>query len=449
MRGQIILVWGMGRSGLSSVEYALNRGDEVIAVDRQRPVEFDTVVFQSERLSFIAQDDVLGTEKVDLIILSPGIPRELPQLKPFLDRSIPVVNEIELAHAQWREEARGPVLAITGSNGKTTTTTMIAELLKMYGKKVFAGGNLGIPFVEVFNKKLDSEIALLELSSFQLESLENFQAEVRALINLTFTHGERYSQFSDYAQAKFRLAQNLSADDLFIVPGRGHDSEVDDWLSSLDHGRLLSIPSIETIKNSLEARYDLAKLKVPGEHNLSNLWVAFEMVKALGLDNKEVNQKFINEFSGVKHRLQVLGRSEQRLILNDAKSTNWDATLTALATAVPEVRPLVLILGGKTRGHNDAISPFWPRMKNTIDHLLLIGESRHALYKEVQELGTGNVSIETFATIGEAVDFYFLQIQKGTLLFSPAFPSFDQYKNYEERGADFITRVAKYHGSEV
>lgn len=448
MRGQIILVWGMGRSGLSSVEYALNRGDQVIAVDRIRPVEFDTVVFQSERLSFIAQDDLLGTENVDLIILSPGIPRQLPQLKPFLDRSIPVVNEIELAHAQWREEARGPVLAITGSNGKTTTTTMIAELLKMYDKKVFAGGNLGIPFVEVFNKKLDVDIALLELSSFQLESLEHFQAEVRALINLTFTHGERYSNLKDYAQAKFRLARNISADDLFIVPRRGHDSEVDEWLSSLDHDRLLHIPSVETIKSALQVRYDLSQFKLPGEHNLSNLWVTFEMVKALGLDNKEVNQQFINEFSGVKHRLQVLERCEEKLVLNDAKSTNWDATLTALATAVKEVRPLVLILGGKTRGHNDAISPFWPRMKNTIDHLLLVGESRHALLKEVQELGTGNVSVEIFETIAEAVDFYFKQIKKGTLLLSPAFPSFDQYKDYEERGADFISRVAKFQGSD-
>lgn len=452
MRGQTLLVWGMGRSGLSSVEYALSLGAQVIAVDKTRPAQFDTVVFQSERLQFVEQSELLTQqklcEKVDLIILSPGIARELPELAPFHQRGIPVVNEIELAHQRWREHAMGPVVAITGSNGKTTTTTMVAELLSMYGKKVFAGGNLGIPFVEVFNKNLEADIAVLELSSFQLESLETFQAEVRVLLNLTFTHGERYSSMDDYAKAKFRLDQNLSAQDLLITPSRGHCPQVDEWLSGMDHSRTLALPSFAAINEQLNELYDMSAFKLPGEHNLANLWVTLEIAKALGFENQEVNQRFINEFSGVKHRLQVLRKSIDQLILNDAKSTNWDATLTALATAVKEARPLTLILGGQTRGHNDAITPYWPRMKNTIDHLLLIGHSREQLYSEIQRLGSGNVTLEVFETLKEAVEFYCKQVKKGTLLFSPAFPSFDQYLNYEQRGADFIHWVEKYQGSD-
>lgn len=448
MRGQTILVWGMGRSGLASVEYALSLGADVLAVDRQRPVEFDTVIFQSERLSFCPQDQLTGQEKADLIILSPGISREISELQPFLKRGIRAVNEIELAHRHWREQALGPIVAITGSNGKTTTTTMVQELLKLYGKKVFAGGNLGTPFVEVFNKSLDVEIVVLELSSFQLESLETFQAEVRALLNLTFTHAERYRNMDDYAQAKFRLQQNLSADDLFITPGFGHCAQVDEWLSQLDHGRVLSIPKTQEVKAELERDYDLSGFKLPGDHNLLNLWVAIQIARSLSLENKEINQRFIDQFSGVKHRLQVLKRSDDQLILNDAKSTNWDATLNALATAVKEVRPLTLILGGQPRGHNDSITPYWPRMKNTIDQLILVGASRDTLYQEVKELGLGNVSVEVFEKIEQAVEFYFKQIKKGTLLFSPAYPSFDQYKNYEFRGADFIHWVEKHQGSE-
>jgi len=438
MKGKKVIVWGLGRSGEAAAIFCLNAGAQVLLVERDGREKIELLLQTNLKgAEFCEQKDLDPKLHVDEIIISPGISRQIPELRPFIQRNISVVNEIELAHRRWREESRGPIVAITGSNGKTTTVHMVHQLLEAHGKKVFLGGNVGIPFCEFFNKGLDAECAVLELSSFQLESLFEFHSEVRVILNLSFTHGERYKDLEGYGLAKLRLSHNPKKNDLFIV-GEFEENALEVERASIKKEfQFLNIPTSQDIHQQLNSELDLEKFRPVGEHNLSNLWVAIKVCESLFELKTEVVQLFVENFQGPEHRLEVILKTDSRWILNDSKSTNWTSTLVALRACRFAPRPLALVLGGQKRGENDSILPYFSAISQYVDEIILIGESGQSIFHELKALNYSQLKYSYFSNLSEMAENCLTKKENLGFIFSPAFPSFDQYKNYEQRGADF------------
>ena len=278
------------------------------------------------------------------------------------------------------------------------------------------------------------DLIALELSSFQLESIEAFRPRLAVILNITPNHGERYSTFEEYAKAKFRITQNMGPSDVLIYS---------DDLSPLLQGRSAGIKCYPFNRNDLEGpraclekNYDLTAFKLVGRHNLLNLSLAtFALEVLLGKKVRRGVQRTIGHFFVVPHRLQRVDSPHPFTSFNDAKSTNWEATLTAIDSIEKEGRPLCLILGGQKRGCNDSSTPYISELSQKVDKVLLIGETAQQLGDEFH----GLMDYVICGTLEKAIEYVKAwHWQDGILLFSPAFPSFDQFEDYRQRGQLFI-----------
>lgn len=435
-----IAVYGMGVSGLSALRMLKALGAETIAINSGEVSSWARtpgVLDYTSINNCYAEDDrdlrrVLDT--VDLVILSPGIPRDHHLLEALHRKRVPVSGEIELAYRFLESEQKlKPIIGITGTNGKTTTTTFLGEMIAMDHKKVFVGGNIGTPFCDyafdILNGKPEADFILLELSSFQLESVDHFHVNIAMILNLYQNHGERYTSLEDYGKAKFWITNNFTESDVLIYP---EDFPfIADWAKT-QKGQKRTVNT----KHPVSA-YDLSKFKLPGIHNKVNLNFILEAAQVIGLSDKAI-QQCIDTFPGVHHRIEyvdgVKGLSHFK-VYNDAKSTNWDATLTAVK-AMEDLGELYLIIGGKKRGHGDSVLPYLDFLKERVKKFYLIGEMADEIESEIK----GKVDYKKSGTL-EAV-IADVRDTKGTnesvLLFSPGFPSFDQFKNYAQRGEHFM-----------
>ncbi len=456
---QKVLVLGMGVTGLKALMYVLEKGAKALAVNQGKFSEWaqfkeiqELQKLYPETLSISSQEDLVTDQPLDLILLSPGIARESECLKIWLARGVPVVNEIELAHREWRDKSKGAVFAITGSNGKTTTTLMLDHLLQKLGLKTFAGGNLGTPFCHLFLKEAGPlpEVCTLELSSFQLESLFEFTSEACALLNLSFTHGERYSNYESYARAKFRMGLNLRPGALLIHPALDDQSLEEnrwmkEWISSLASQKIkcLEIPMTkEELLSDLQKIYELNEFELVGSHNLQNLWVATKLLLHQYPEQSLKLKNALRGFRGAAHRLEPVPVTSGRKVFNDAKSTNWSATKIALK-AMEELAPVHLILGGQLRGLNDEIGPHLMSITAQVKALWLYGESGAVIERELGQTKTA-LSFQYFKTLEELIREFSKQTDLAPLVFSPAFPSFDQFQNYGHRGECFKAWVKDF-----
>jgi len=428
LSGKRVAVYGLGVTGLAVLE-ALQSIDlkELVIVDGAVPNKSDlelltfrvkpTLKGESEAQSLLAQ--------MDIILLSPGIPRSKESLTQAHEVGVKVWNEIEWC-AQGYE---GKILAITGTNGKTTTVTLLDHAFKEAGVRVFTGGNIGVPFSSIYHQRELFDLVLLEMSSFQCESLESFRPHIAGYLNLFANHGERYESVEAYRLAKWDLVKNqTSADMVFCGPGAGEPAF--DMKSSP-----IKMPS--SWKPELDGLVDWAQVKLVGEHNRQNIWFAWKIFSSyFSFLGEEVPVdtflKTLYSFSGVEHRVEVCSPFNNHLVFNDAKSTNWQATKSALKAVLERNLPIVLIVGGQLRGLNDG--PDQELLKFLVEkasHILAMGEAAPFLVKEIE----GVVDVKSLE--GARVWIEENCKQKHALLFSPAFPSFDQFKNYAERGAFF------------
>ena len=377
-----------------------------------------------------------------LIILSPGIPRNHKVLDTAHLFKVPIWSEIELAF--WF--VANPIIAITGSNGKTTTTTLISEFFKHSGKKVFVGGNIGIPLCDYAQGEEKYDCLILELSSFQLESIDQFKADIALVLNLSLNHGERYLGLETYGQAKWNITNKMGWKDFLIY------DEDNSFLCKKALNMPFSTWGVKTtrvneLKKILQKEYDLSKFQLIGGHNILNLFFAIkatELYVERFLPNelahfKKGIQSAINLVEGVKHRVQKISCSKKYSIFNDAKSTNWDATLTAIHAVIGGRRPLWLILGGRPRGRGEEMNYFLEQIKGKVQKILCFGECANFVEEQVFD----KFDLRKFRILNDVISFVDKEKFSGTLLFSPAFPSFDLYKNYEERGEHFISLVTK------
>lgn len=446
LKNKRVVVFGLGVSGLSAIRFLSHLGAKTIAINSGEPREWAKSPGVLDYLSLsecYSQDDQQLNKLLpdfDLMILSPGIPRDHKLLAPL--KKMTIWGELELAYRYLEGASKlKPIIGITGTNGKTTTTTFLGEMIATDGKKVFVGGNIGVPFCDyaydVLSKKPDAEVdfILLELSSFQLESIDHFHVNIAIFLNLYQNHGERYESIEDYGKSKFNITNRFSDQDLLIY---AEDFPIiKDWALSIK-GRKSAINTQRPV-----IYFDLSKFKLPGIHNLVNLNFILVAAQELSL-SKVAIQKCIDTFAGVHHRIEYVERVQglpHFKVYNDAKSTNWDATMTAVRAMEGMPGKLFLIIGGQRRGNGDSILPYVEFLKSRVQFFYLIGDMASDIATELE----GKANFKKTDTLEKALNDLRNnhKDEVGILLFSPGFPSFDQFRNYVHRGEHFVSMVQK------
>ena len=444
LAGKRVLVVGLARTGVATALFSAGYGATVTATDEKPEGQ---LVETAAKLRAAGVTVELGGHRPEifadqeLIVVSPGVPAKLSQLEQARARGIPVWSEIELA---WRL-LRGKLIAITGSNGKTTTTSLVAHILKTADIPTLVGGNIGVPLLALVESSMDTTVTVAEISSFQLETIETFRPEIGVLLNLTPDHLDRHASFEEYARAKMRMFENqlerdaavLNADDPEItrrMPSRGHIY----WFSRqkrVAEGAFLRDDQIFFRSEGTEmalARRDEIQLR--GEHNIENVLAACAAAYLAGADPAAIASG-VKTFQGVEHRLEFVAEVGGVSFYNDSKATNVDATLKAIE-AFPG--PLIVILGGKDKG-----SPYAPLREPLRQRARLAVVIGAAADKIASELGDA-VAVEDAGTMDRAVRIAHERARPGdTVLLAPACSSFDQFENYEHRGRVFKELVAK------
>jgi UDP-N-acetylmuramoylalanine--D-glutamate ligase len=377
----------------------------------------------------------------DLIVVSPGVPAKIAPLENARAKGIPVWSEIELA---WRF-LRGKLVAITGSNGKTTTTSLIAHILKTSNIPTLVGGNIGTPLLTLVETSVDTSVTVAEISSFQLETIDSFRPEIGVLLNLTPDHLDRHLTFEEYANAKMRMFENQLEKDIALL--NADDPEVTKrmpakpkifWFSRQKRvatGAFLRDDQI--IFRHEGSEVELARLgdiQLRGQHNIENVLASCAAAYLAGAVPAAIATG-VKSFRGVEHRLEFVAEISGVQYYNDSKATNVDAAVKAVE-AFPG--PLVVILGGRDKG-----SPYTPLrdlLRERARLALLIGESAE---KIASDLGD-TIHFENAGTLQQALHITAKHVQPGdTVLLAPACSSFDQFENYEHRGRVFKELVAQ------
>ena len=425
-----VAIFGMGKSGKSAVELAKKLKQDLYAVNRGAVESW----YHAEKLDSLIESCACYSEddfaehfhKMDEIVISPGIPTTHPALKKAVAKGVSILSEIEYAYRQVKDI---PVIAITGSNGKTTTTTMIAEALKKAHKKVFCGGNIGIPYCDLAISGEKVDYAIIEVSSFQLETIHDFHPHIGLILNVVPNHSERYDDVHDYARAKFNMLKNMNGSDHLIL---GLENPyLDDIKESSPQKTYFSKGHLP---EDFLKMFNFSEAKVKGEHNEANFYAAFKVLELLKIpDLKNLFQGFINEFPGVAHRLEYVLTKNNLSLYNDAKSTNVEATITAIRAFKDSQDDFYLIMGGKLRNDSDRFLESLLPFKKQIKKIFTIGDVTDRLYEEFKN----DFSVEKAGDLKTVFNYAFEHKLKGNLVFSPSFPSFDQFKNYVDRGEKF------------
>jgi len=451
-----ILVVGLGgKTGVAVSNFLCSHGMNVTASDN-KDIDLikDSIKDLDNSVNVIApkQDISLLNENFDLIVLSPGVPKSIPLIKEAVKRDIPVVSEIEVAY----HFLKGIIIAITGTDGKSTTTSMVYEILKSLDFDVFIGGNIGIPMSSFVDKTSDDSVTVLELSSFQLETIVSFRPDIATILNVAPDHLDRYNGMEDYFETKFGISKNQTKEDFFIY--NNEDKMTTKRLNNLlaqkksfsilnknadiffENGKIF----FNDKGNVLEVM-DSSKFLIPGEHNIENFMTAFLLVKSFydlkGIDFKY--EKFANaayKFAGLEHRMEKLGVFQKRTFYNDSKATTVGAAIVAVKSLAS---PVVLILGGRTKG--DDYNRLADAIKDGVRHIVLIGESTSEFEKIFAAF-----NISKADDLDDAILQSIKHGEEGdAIVLSPACASYDMFKNYEERGRGFKNSYEKLVAGEI
>ena len=449
VRGKRVLVVGLGRSGQAVALCLAQRGAVVTVTDTKPPAAFGALLpaLMAQRIGLeLGQQRLESFLARDLVVLSPGVPWDLPQLQAARERGISVVPEIEVAG--WF--LHHPIVGITGSNGKTTTTLLLGKMLEASGFRTFVGGNVGVALSSAVDQMHNGAIVVAELSSFQLEAIQGFRPHVAVLLNLSPNHLDRHPSLEAYAQAKRQIFRNQRADDYAVL------NADDPWVLSLSpalashkvfftrsqqivHGVLVSNGNVVYRTGHLErVLFETREVRLRGAFNLEDVLAAAAAACLLGADFDAV-RRAVREFKGVEHRLEYVREIGGVEFYNNSKATSVDATAKSLEAFE---RGVHLILGGKDKGAPYA--PLRPLMKDRVRNVLLIGAAADRIAEEL----AGAVEIIRAGTLENAVLEAYQSARPGdVVLLAPACSSFDQFQDYEERGRFFkeqVGRLASY-----
>lgn len=437
-----VLVIGAAKSGIASADYLRNHGALVYLNDIKKPEELKSEVLvdlKKKGIQLIVGKHADITElALDFIVISPGVPFSIPPIEAALKQAVPILSEMELA-ARF---TKVPMIAITGTNGKTTTTSLLGKIFSDAGRRVFVGGNIGVPFIKEAEELGSDDVAVLETSSFQLEGTESFCPHISAILNITPDHIDRHGSFAAYVDAKAKIFENQKENDWLIL---NYDDEETKKLATRAQCRVIFFSRLHNLKEGLciENGYLTVKIDgqtapiikpeeiyIKGSHNLENAMVAVAAGWLMGVEREVIKNSLVT-FPGVPHRLEYVLTADGVRYINDSKGTNPDASIKALE-AYPD--PVILIAGGKSKG-SDFI-PFSEKIKERVKALVLVGQAAKEIEEAVQKVGFKNyVNASSFReSIEKARD---LAKSGDLILLSPACASFDMFNSFEHRGEVF------------
>lgn len=447
IEGRKILVLGAGRSGIASAKFLAERGG-VVALHDKKDVENWSdeakTLKGSHNVGLISgQLPSWLLDQIDLVVISPGVPTNSIPAR-YVDRKDgEVIGEVELAYRYLK----GRIIGITGSNGKTTTTTLVGEILKDAGLDVLVGGNIGTPLLSLVGEANDDTWIVTELSSFQLETIVDLRPRIAACLNVTPNHMDRYDLFSDYAAAKHRIFLNQTEEDLAIL--NADDPVTAGWAKGLkatvtlfsvrkelEEG--LFLRGDELICRAAQKEKILASrsdIKLRGLHNVENILAAFAIGLACGASPGLIKET-VRKFKGVEHRMEFVADVNGVGFYNDSKATSVDATLKALEALSDGDGKTVLLLGGK--GKNAPYAPLIPLIESTVRTLVVYGEDAENIESQLKD----EAEIIRSDSMSDAVRQAFSVAEPGdNVLLAPACASFDMFSSYEERGDVFKKEV--------
>lgn len=441
--GKTIAVIGMGKTGISTALFLGNRGAKVIVADAKPQSEWGRTFTQISGKPWlvVGNYDESVLQGASLVIPSPGIPPAHPILTAAQKMKVPVLSEIELAC----RFIQVPIIAVSGTNGKTTTTTLLGKILSQAGKKIFVGGNIGNPLIEYADLPQNDDFIVAEISSFQLQWAKTFRPHVAVLLNITCDHVDYHGSFAKYRKMKLRLFEHQKQGDLAIL--NADDKAQKDIALALG-AKVALFSSTQQLPTGIflqddflvyrcnscpEERYLVKNIKLPGLHNIENIMAAIVAARFCGCSAQSI-EKAIADFRGLPHRIEFAGEKNAVKFYDDSKGTNVDAVLRALQTFFS---PVILLLGGRDKDGN--FQALQPLLSSKTKQVVLFGEARERI---APQIGSG-MPILKAATLGEAIRLAHQNAQPGDMvLLSPGCASFDEFANYRERG-DYFKKIVE------
>ena len=439
-----VLVLGLAKSGESAARLLDNLG-AIVTVNDGKPFE------ENPAAQSLLEDGIkvvtgghpleLLDEEFALMVKNPGIPYSNPMIEKALAKGIPVLTEVELAYLI----SDAPIVGITGSNGKTTTTTMIGEVLTAAGQNGLLSGNIGYPASQVAQTATNKDILVMELSSFQLMGIQAFHPEIAVITNLILSHIDYHGSFEEYVAAKWNIQNNMTAADYLVL---NFNQELAKELASKTNATVVPFSTLEKVdgaylEDSLlyfrgEKVMAAEEIGVPGSHNVENALATIAVAKLRGVDNETIKET-LSGFGGVKHRLQYVDEIKGVKFYNDSKSTNILATQKALSGF--DNSKVILIAGGLDRGNEfDELVPDITGLKK----MVILGQSAERVKRAAAKAGVTYVDA---SDIADATRKAFELAQEGdVVLLSPANASWDMYANFEVRGDLFLATIAELKG---
>lgn len=439
-----VLVLGLAKSGESAARL-LDKLGAIVTVNDSKPFEENPAAqgLLEEGIKVVTGGHPLELldEDFALMVKNPGIPYSNPMIKKALDKGMPVWTEVELAYLI----SEAPIVGITGSNGKTTTTTMIGQVLTAAGQNGLLSGNIGYPASHVAQTATDKDTLVMELSSFQLMGIESFHPEIAVITNLMPTHIDYHGSFEAYVAAKWNIQKNMTAADYLVL---NFNQDLAKELAEKTQASVVPFSTLEKVdgaylENGLlyfrgEAVMAADEIGVPGSHNVENALATIAVAKIRGVDNETIKET-LSAFGGVKHRLQYADEINGVKFYNDSKSTNILATQKALSGF--DNRKVILIAGGLDRGNEfDELVPDIKGLKK----MVILGQSAERVKRAADKAGVEYVDATDIADATRKA--YHLAGAGDIVLLSPANASWDMYPNFEVRGDLFLKTVAELKG---
>ncbi|CEQ18493.1 UDP-N-acetylmuramoyl-L-alanine--D-glutamate ligase [Paraclostridium sordellii] len=447
LNNKIVLLVGLAKTGVSTIKKLDKLGAKIIVNDIKSKDQLKDIIKQIENLDsveYILGHHLEDISNIDLTIVSPGVPLDLPFIKKLQSENINIIGEVELAY----KLSKNPTfVGITGTNGKTTTTSLVGEIFKKASKDSYIVGNIGNPVIDTVDLTDENSFLITELSSFQLESIEDFKPRVSTIINITEDHLNRHHTMENYINAKANIFKNQDANDFCIL---NYDDEIVRELGNKTNAKVLYFSQKEKVSqgaylddnNNIVIKVNDKEIKLlnkdelslPGNHNLENCMAAILMSYVLGI-NLEIIKDTLKTFKSVEHRLEFVTDKDGIMFVNDSKGTNPDSTIKAITSYD---KPIVLIAGGKDK-QSDFTEMISYATKN-VKALVLLGETADKIEQTAKLQGMNNIF--RVSDMKEAVKTAYKLAQSGdVVLLSPACASWDMYPNFEARGLDFKENI--------
>jgi UDP-N-acetylmuramoylalanine--D-glutamate ligase len=438
LEGKRVLVAGAGKTGISTARFLLGKNAQVTVSDSNlNAVIPEDLIKSNVNITTGPHENSTFTDQ-DLIIISPGIPLTIEPIVKAKSKGVEIISEIELAYLFTET----PIIAITGTNGKTTTTTLLQHMFETSEKKVFTGGNIGTPLIEYVSGNQDADYIIAEISSFQLEAINKFRPYISILLNITEDHLDRYDSFDDYAAAKKNIFANQKDTEFAII-------NIEDKLAAKMSEDIKANVLFFSTKNEIEngayykdgfhffkgsekIRIDEEGVTLQGEHNRENILAALSAAGICNLSYENLT-KALHTFKGLPHRMEFVDCINGINFFNDSKATNVGACLKSISSIKP---PIILIAGGKDKG--GSYLPLINEINKNVQEIILVGEAQNRIKKEL----AATVPMTSAITLEKAVTEAFSKAKEGcSILLSPACSSFDMFDSYVHRGNVFKTAI--------